>query len=184
MSFFWDRLIEYLTNHYLSETLEFGNELNISDWEMLVRLMASETRFYRRILSEQIISRIDSVRAGEQFKIGTMLQSENADIQYVILVASGSTEDEHAPYREDRRKELQLRCFAAKAARPASRYFVGIALDGKKSGGGSEDFALIDTKGWDENDLVQAQKVRVDLGYFMPGKMVETNVQVDEYPEG
>lgn len=184
VSIFWDRLIEYLTNHYLSETLEFGNELDMSDWEILIRLMASETRFYRRILSEEIIRRVDSVRAGEQFKIGTMLQSENADIQYVILVAPGSTEDEHAAYREDRGRELKLRCIAAKAARPTSRFFVGIALDGKLGGGGSEDFVLIDTEGWDENDLAQAQKVRENLGYFTPGKMVETNVQVDEYPEG
>jgi hypothetical protein len=184
VSIFWDRLIEYLTNHYLSETLEFGNELDMSEWEILVRLMASETRFYRRVLSEEIIRRVESVRAGEQFKIGTMLRSENPEIQYVLLVAPGSTEDEHAAYREDRGRELQLRCVAAKAARPASRFFVGIALDGKKGGGGSEDFCLIDTENWDEQDIAQAQKVRKDLGYFMPGKMVETNIQIDEYPEG
>lgn len=184
VSIFWDRLIEYLTNHYLSETLEFGNELDMSEWEILVRLMASETRFYRRVLSEEIIRRVESVRAGEQFKIGTMLQSGNPEIQYVLLVAPGSTEDEHAAYREDRGRELQLRCVAAKAARPASRFFVGIALDGKKGGGGSEDFCLIDTENWDEQDIARAQKVRKDLGYFMPGKMVETNIQIDEYPEG
>lgn len=183
VSLFWDRLIEYLTNHYLSETLEFGNELDMSEWEILVRLMASETRFYRRVLSERIIRRVDSVRAGEQHKIGTMLQSENPEIEYVLLVGPGSTEEEHAAYREDRGRELQLRCVAAKAARPASRYFVGIALDGKKGGGGSEDFCLVDTGGWDEDDLAWAQKVREETRYFVPGKMIETAIHIDEYPE-
>lgn len=183
VSIFWDRLIEHLINHYLNETLEFGNELDMSEWEILVRLMATETRFYRRVLSEEIIRRVNSVRAGEHSKIGTMLQSENPDIQYVLLVAPGSTEEEHVAYRDDRGRELQLRCFAAKAARPASRFFVGIALDAKKGGGGSEDFCLIDTGSWDEQDIAQAQKVREDLGYFMPGKMVETNIQADEYPD-
>lgn len=183
VSFFWDRLIEYLIGHYLNETLEFGNELEMSEWEILVRLMASETRFYRRVLSEQIIQRVNSVKAGEQFKIGTMLPSENSAIQYVLLVGPGSTEEDHITYRKDRAVELQLRCVAAKAARPASRYFVGIALDGKKGGGSSEDFCLIDTEEWDEQALVRAQKVREDLGYFLSGTMVETNVQVDEYPE-
>ncbi|ALV26468.1 hypothetical protein [Pannonibacter phragmitetus] len=183
ISFFWDRLIEHLTSHYLNETLEFGNELEMSEWEILVRLMASETRFYRRVLSEQIIQRVDSVRAGKQSKIGTILPSENIAIQYVLLVGSGSTEEDHAAYREDRAKELQLRCFAAKAARPESRYFVGIALDGKKGGGGSEDFCLIDTAGWDEQNMAHAQKIREELSYFLPGKTLETNVKVDEYPE-
>lgn len=184
VSFLWDGLIEYLTKHYLDETLEFGNELTMSEWEVLVRLMASETRFYRRVLSEEIIRRVDSVRAGEQFKIGTILPSENPEIQYVLLVGPGSTEEEHAAYREDRGRELQLRCVAAKAARPTSRYFVGIALDGKQAGGGSEDFCLIDTEGWGDDDIAGAQRVQKELGYFLPGKMVETAIQVDEYPEG
>lgn len=182
VSMFWDRLIEYLTNHYLDRTLEFGNELAMSEWEILVRLMASETRFYRRVLSEQIIKRIETVRAGEQYKIGTLLPSENPLIQYVILVGPGSSEEDHAVYREDRSRELQMRCVAAKAAKPESRYFIGIALDAKK-GGGSEDFFFIDTDGWDEIFLTEARKVQVDLGYFMPGKMRETLTQVDEYPE-
>jgi hypothetical protein len=183
VSRFWDRLIEYLTKHYLDETLEFGNELAMSEWEILVRLMASETRFYRRVLSEQIMQRIETVRAGEQHKIGTLLASENPLIQYVLLVGPGSSEEDHAAYREDRGRELQLRCVAAKAAKPASRYFIGIALDGKKGGGGSEDFCLIDTEGWDEQILKKARKLQTDLGYFIPGKMRDTLIQVDEYPE-
>lgn len=184
VSFYWDRLIEYLTSHYLNETLEFGNELTMSEWEILVRLMASETRFYRRVHSEQIIRRVESVRAGEQYRIGTLLPSENPLIQYVVLVCPGSSEADHPAYREHRGRELQMRCVAAKAAKPESRYFIGIALDGKKGGGGgSEDFCLIDTDAWDEEALSQAKKVQVELGYFMPGTMRQTSVHVDEYPE-
>lgn len=182
VSMFWDRLIEYLIDHYLDKTLEFGNELAMSDWEILVRLMASETRFYRRVLSEQIIERFETVRAGEQYKISTLLPSENPLIQYVILVGPGSSEETHVVYREDRGRELQMRCVAAKAAKPESRYFIGIAIDAKK-GGGSEDFFFIDTDGWDDKLLTKARKVQVELGYFMPGKMRETLIQVDEYPE-
>jgi hypothetical protein len=181
VSTFWDGLIEYLTGHYLDETLEFGNEVEMSEWEILVRLMASETRFYRRVLSEQIIRRMEAVRNREQHKIGTILPSEDTRIQYVVLVCPGSSEEEHATYREDRGRELQLRCVAAKAARPQSRYFIGIALDAQK-GGGSEDFLLIDTEDWTDEDLERAARVQAELGYFAPGKMKETSVQVDEYP--
>src|SRR5690606_38067142 len=106
-----------------------------------------------------------------QHKIGTLLPSENPLIQYVILVCPGSSEEDHAAYREDRGRELQMRCVAAKAAKPKSRYFIGIALDGKKGGGGSEDFCLIDTDGWDEQALTQARKLQAELGYFMSGNM-------------
>lgn len=49
--------------------------------------------------------------------------------------------------------------------------------------GSSEVFCLIDPGCWDEQDIAQAQKVREDLDYFMPGKMVETNIQADDYPD-
>lgn len=183
VSLFWDHLIEYLTNHYLDETLEFGNELAMSEWEMLVRLMASENRFYRRFLSEQIIARMESVGAGEQYKIGSLLPSQDPLIQYVVLVAPGSSQADHASYREDRGRELQMRCVAAKAVRPKCRYLIGIALDARKGGGGSEDFCLIDTASWDEQVLMRARKLQADLGYFVPGKVRETAVQMLEYPE-
>jgi hypothetical protein len=54
VSYFWDRLIEYVTGHYLGEALEFGNEMEMADHERLVRIMAGETRLFRRILSNMI----------------------------------------------------------------------------------------------------------------------------------
>lgn len=61
-SIFWDNLIEYITEHYLEGTLEFGNELTISDYEQLVRVMAGETRFFRRVLSKAILDRAERAR--------------------------------------------------------------------------------------------------------------------------
>jgi hypothetical protein len=76
-----------------------------------------------------------------------------------------------------------MRCFAAKAAKPASRYFIGIAVDAQEGGGGSEDFCLVDTDQWDEEALTQARNLQADLGYFMSGRMRETAIHVDEYPD-
>jgi hypothetical protein len=62
ISAFWDGLIEYITDHYLGETLEFGNEIEMSDYERLVRLMAGETKFFRRVLSKAIVERAKRAR--------------------------------------------------------------------------------------------------------------------------
>tara|TARA_R100000365_G_C2737442_1_gene66536 strand:- start:248 stop:379 length:132 start_codon:yes stop_codon:yes gene_type:complete len=43
---------------------------------------------------------------------------------------------------------------------------------------------LIDTEGWGDDEIAGAQRVQKELGYFLQGKMVETAIQVDEYPEG
>jgi len=72
ISTFWDGLIEYITGHYLDETLEFGNDIEMSDHERLVRLMAGETRFFRRILAKAILNRADRARENA---ISTLLPS-------------------------------------------------------------------------------------------------------------
>lgn len=49
-------------------TLEFGNELDMADYEKLARIMASEPHFHRRILSKAILERAERAREG---KIGS-----------------------------------------------------------------------------------------------------------------
>lgn len=59
VSQFWDGLIEYINEHYLNETLEFGNDHTMSEHERLVRILAGETRFHRRVLSKAILQRAE-----------------------------------------------------------------------------------------------------------------------------
>jgi hypothetical protein len=73
-------MIEYLTTDYLESTLEFGNELEVSEYEELARIMASESLFHRRVLSKAILERADRARDA---RIGTLLPSEKPDVVYV-----------------------------------------------------------------------------------------------------
>ena len=76
-----------------------------------------------------------------------------------------------------------MRCWAAKAARPDCRYIVGIALDARGVSGSSEDFVYLDTKGWTDEAISGAVRIREELEYFMPGKAIESRMSEDEYPE-
>lgn len=179
VSTFWDGLIEHITDHYLGSTLEVGNDLSITDYEQLARIMASETRFHRRILAKAILERAERAR---EAKIGSLLASGQPDVAYVLLIGQGAPREAYAEYRADRSRELQLRCIAAKAAKPECRFIVGIALDARGVKGSSEDFVLIDTEDWTNEILTNATKIRQDLGYFLPGKATMTRIQEDEYP--
>jgi hypothetical protein len=64
VGFFWDRLIEYLTDLFMTEQLELGNEMAVAGYERAVRVMAAETRFSRRILAKWILERAQLARQG------------------------------------------------------------------------------------------------------------------------
>ncbi len=86
VSYFWDGLIEYLTDHFLGGTLEVGGDLTVPEYEQLARLMAGESRFYRRILATAILGRAERAR---EYAIGTLLPSEQPDVKLRSLHRSG-----------------------------------------------------------------------------------------------
>ncbi|UWU75991.1 hypothetical protein N2603_39720 [Bradyrhizobium huanghuaihaiense] len=179
VSYFWDGLIEYISDHYLNETLEFGNELSMSDHERTVRIMAGETRFFRRILSKAILERAEIAK---KHAISTLLPSDQSDVSYVLYIGRGDQGKDHAAYRAERAKDLQLRCVAAKAVNPEKRFIVGIAMDARGVKGSSEDFFFMDTVDWTAEDIEKAQKMRTELGYFKAGSAIMSRLSEDEYP--
>ncbi|WP_157785588.1 hypothetical protein [Sinorhizobium fredii] len=179
ISYFWDRLIEYLTNHYLGETLEAGNDLEVGEYERLARIMAGETRFFRRILAKAILERAERARRNA---IGTLLPSGQSDVIYVLFIGRGDQGGDHASYRAARAAELKSRCIAAKAVRPDVRYVIGIALDALGVKGRSEDFILIDTQDWTLEQIEKAEELRQLAGHFIDGRTILNRVHEQEYP--
>lgn len=175
----WDRLIEIVTQRYVAEELEFGNDLTMDDYERAVRVMAGENRFHRRILSQAVEER--ALRARGVW-VPSILPSGRADVLYVLLIGPGSPRDRYDEYRAQRTQELMLRCHAAKAALPAAQLIIGIGLDSAWQRGGSEDLIYLDVSQWTNADMDRANKIRADLGYFVEGIMNERNLVADEYP--
>jgi hypothetical protein len=178
-SYFWDGLIDYINDHYLNETLEFGNEHSMSEHEQLVRRMAGETRFHRRVLSKAILQRAEFAK---KQAICTLLPSNQPDVNYILYVGRGDQGKDHASYRAERAKDLQLRCVAAKAVHPDKRFIVGIALDARGVRGSSEDFLCWDTADWTAEDIQRAQEMRAELGWFKGGNAVLPPLSEEEYP--
>jgi hypothetical protein len=136
---FWDGLIEYLTSLYMKEELEHGNAMTVVEHEQLVRVMAGETRFARRILSKWILERAERAKNGH---VGSLCQSPQDSVLYVLLIGPGDGGKPHAQYRQARAQQLYARCIVAKAVRSERRLIVGIALDAKGARGSSEELHL------------------------------------------
>jgi hypothetical protein len=179
VSQFWDGLIEYINDHYLNETLEFGNEHSMSEHEHVVRILAAESRFHRRVLSKAVLQRAEF--ATKQ-AISSLLPSEQSDVSYVLYVGRGDQGKDHATYRTERAKDLQLRCVAAKAVNPEKRFIVGIAMDALGVKGSSEDFICLDTAGWTAEEIQKARQMRTELGYFKGGNAILPRMSEEEYP--
>ncbi|MDR3571911.1 MAG: hypothetical protein P4L81_07060 [Candidatus Pacebacteria bacterium] len=181
ISFFWDNLIEHITKHFINRTLEVGNELKINEYEMIFRVMASETRFDRRVLTKAIWQRAEAAQTGS---IASLLPSQQSDVIYVLLIVPRTQGSSYEARRKLRAEELWARCIATKAARPEKRFIIGIALDAPGEGGGSEDFVYLDTIDWGDEQMRLARRVREESQYFIEGKAIETPLYEEEYPGG
>lgn len=179
VSFFWDHLVERLTGFFVEGTLQTGNELTVTEYESMARILAGESRFSRRVLSKLILDRAKRAKAAA---IGSLLPSCQPDINYVLYVGQGAEPDAYEDYRNDRASILRLRCIAAKAVLPERRFILGIGLDAAGSHGGSEDFILMDTLEWPGAAIAKAEEIRKELGYFVEGKTTLTRFVEDEYP--
>src|SRR5690606_15638432 len=142
-------------------------------------VMASENRFYRRILSQAIEDRAQRAQGGW---VGSILPSEDPNVLYVLLMGPGAPRDEYGDYRSRRSQELVLRCYAAKAARPNANIIVGIGLDAPGQQGSSEDLVYLDASNWTDEEAQKAEAIRKGLGYFVEGVMQEQLVDAEEYP--
>lgn len=187
VSFLWDALIEYITGHFINGTLEDGNQLDVHEYERMVRIMASETRFDRRILSKQILERLDKVdelkrlpKNRPQAYIASILESSQKKVVYVLLIVPQL--DSQAEHRKLRKEILQLRCLAAKAVCPERQFILGIALDAPNPRGNSEDFSFMDTESWQDEQIQIAKRAQTELGFFLPDNVTRSCFSEDEYP--
>jgi hypothetical protein len=180
----WDSWIERITGAAVHQDLVFGNDVAIPDIEKIVRIMAAEDRFNRRVLSEAVMER--AVRALDaKGKVASLLPSQaSTDVVYVLIIAHHDPEREsYEDYREARRMELFLRCKAAVIARPDAGRFVGLGLDTPNGRGGSEDFIYLEAADLTVEERAAAAAMRQELGYFIEGRVEVNRVLGNEYPE-
>ena len=169
-SFLWDRLIEHLSREVLEDRMEFGGTLN--DNERVLRYLARETRFARRILSNAFEEFLRVAKAGV---VRARMTASPSGIGYVFFAPP-------VDYPRDARiAELGNRCFVARNDLPDCETVIGIGTNVDPAPRGfATDLCLFSVPKWTETHQGHAEKMKQELGYFREPRV--TCDAVDEFP--
>jgi hypothetical protein len=175
-SYNWDRLVEVYCHDVLNEHLEVGS--SPSDLEKVARTMARENRFNRRVLGSAFgdFMRRSDPRTPQELRVRSRMVPSFSGVVYVFLTRP------HGYERDQRMKELGLRCYIARGVNPY-KYdtVVGIATEEPVAGKGfTLDSVFLWMKDWTEDDQRKIDQMRKELDYFNTPR--QTRVHVDEYP--
>jgi len=170
-SFLWDRLIEYLSREVLEGRMEFGGTLN--DNEKVLRYLAREDRFARRILSNAFEEFIRDAKAGV---VKARMMLSPSGIAYAFFAPP-------VDYPRDARiAELGNRCFIARNDLPDCETVIGIGTNVDPAPKGfATDLYLFSVPTWTEKHRSHAEKMKQELGYFREPRV--TCEGVDAFPK-
>ena len=170
-SYLWDSLIELIANEHdpgLTESHGPVDDPNPSA-ERVIRVMAREDRFSRRVLAG----------AFKEFHQGRLARARvvrsPSGIVYVFLACPRHVE------RNERRAELLGRMFIARGMHRDAPTVVGLATEEYDPAGGfSLDSALYHKAEWTDADQAGMEQLQQATGAFQNPRF--TRQQLDEYP--
>lgn len=180
-SYFWDTCIESFSKHMLGGTILSEGDFSFDDMTRGLRIMASERRFSRRILSKAIIEKVTSIPQGQR-GVRVLISPENNDNGYVWLVVPIPEYcTSYADYRKYRKEILSIYCASTKLLFPDVKYIVGIATE-PMGGNGGEDMVFIDSTQWTEDDYDRARKDRDEFKILVPTNVKRTDGHDYQFP--
>ncbi|WP_156385945.1 hypothetical protein [Devosia sp. Root685] len=137
-SYAWDQLIELFVEHVIAGTTEGigGAEVDVSNAEQALRLMAQEDRINRRMLGEAFLESIQIVISRRATRFARRViagpTAINRTLGYIILILAQPDEElpgGYGQYRQVLAQILQAYCFALMEEVPELENVVGVALD-------------------------------------------------------
>jgi hypothetical protein len=171
VSYTWDLLIEKVITDYRAGRLVGGQSWE--DAEPVLRTMARESRFSRRVLGKSFVEFLRRSAVGD---VRARMECSPAGVTYVFLACPLGTD------REYRRSELGCRCFIARGECPDNPIVVGIATEvSGKHEGCSLDLIRLDKPMWTSEDARKAEQIKAESGFFRSTTL--TKEHEDEYPD-
>ena len=171
-SYIWDGLIERLAHEHDPALTTSAGDTNASEnggVERVMRVMAREPRFNRRILAKSFA----------EFHKGGGIRSRIArspsGVVYVFLVRPASWN------RTARKEELLARMFIARGKTLGATTVVGLATEEYAVGTGSSlDAGLLQKEVWTEDDQRKLEELQSATGAFVNPKWSQS--REDEFP--
>lgn len=170
-SLVWDRMVEKFCQDFLTDGFEFRE--NPAETELVIRTMARESRFSRRILGGSFKEFLQLANAR---KVESRITPSPSGITYVFL-----SKDRSVP-RDDRIAELSARCFIARSMIREHQTVIGLSVQPLHPGKDAEvELMYLHKPEWTEEDEAVAESGKAQLRLFVDPIM--TQAHVEEYPQ-
>jgi hypothetical protein len=170
-SYVWDTLIDLLSDPEAKPVGETGVEL--TEFEVALRVMARESRFARRILGRSVREFFEQAKAN---RLRSRIMFSSTSTVLYVVVYFGAAEDDRS-----RIAELGTRCLIARQKVGRGNSVIGIGIGQFLPGRGStSDLIYLDTSHWSAEDEEHALQMQGDLGYYANSPL--HHAHEDEYP--
>lgn len=183
-SYLWDDIIQRTCQNALNGSL-LGNSTLLRG-QSAIHEMAKEPRFFRRALSEAIISAIRNFpeTSAPIMRNLSFMPSFYDGKGYVFLqLKVTNIRDYENDYRPKRRALLEVACGAAKNKFDNLHTIVGIAIDAPKfADRNAEDFILMRCENWTDKLRSHYERANESLNFFASDSLVGREATVTEFP--
>ncbi len=180
ISYSWDKIIEKFAHHATHGTAYKNSSHGITGTEQSLRVMASENRFMRRLLSIAIHEMLSKTQPNQRMiRIVPSVAMEG--LHYVLLLFPTHLGKSHEEYRRVRESFLQKSCMVARLMNPSIKHILGFATETGLDPKRSEDLLYFDCKNWDSEIEEQARIDQRELKILInPTQILRKET---EYPE-
>lgn len=151
VSYVWDIMIQSLYNHYVKPGITSQRR---NDIERAIRLINLEPRINRLELGMVLEN---AIKSGVKARMIKPLPGSKHT--YLFMPMSQKNWD-------NREKELDLRCFVARAEFPEVKKIIGIGIGRSPNGEDIFDLGYLDMPDIDEKFIETANMIKEELGYF------------------
>lgn len=163
-SYRWDGLIEKFSFHMLAGTQQFPDQGDARNQERIVRWMAREHRFRRRILAAALIDTMKNTPVGQMRK-KYIPPHEDGDPAWVFLMFPREDGVDYNEYRRLRQRLLIGHCWVIKYLFPDTKDIAGIAA-GPHDQDLSEDGLCMDVRDWNDDLNERVRRLHEEGGFF------------------
>jgi hypothetical protein len=182
VSYLWDRMIERFSRRLVAGTTQTNPGGTFSTQELILRYMAREPRFRRRMLATSVVGLIQKTPADRHlFRATRVVPPQRAgDPHYVFLLLRGPEGEPEERYHVVRRKTLQMACMVTKLRFPDAQFIVGYATEPGPVAGRTEDALWMDARDWTDELQAEAKEYQEKLGLLT--KVQASYFSMNEYP--
>lgn len=184
VSYLWDELIEKFVRLGMLNPTETGAEQTPEHAEVALRVMAAESRFRRRSLSEALSEFNGQMLKGKPARGARIVRSPSDPLLIYVFLVLPKGDESYDEYRSYRAAVAHAYCLACRVKFLDSWRVVCIAFDHpqKTYQGGSEDLVMIEAKEVTEDMVARAEVARTELN-ILRDTLKEIPKFADEFPK-